>query len=922
MNGTAASKLKYGTGSFILMKKCGIKILTIIAAMFLSSEIFASVVSQEKAKTHLRYKIAVPKDLIVINKRADEVIIKSLNPEIFKSISDEIIAFSKDPNYVSSVKILPKEEDNAVSSLSIKLASPDVELFTFYKDREKYYVMDFWTDADTILNKDKKVAIEADKAKEAPKKVDALPVAKKPEANSTEKTVLKRPEVAKAQVKTVKKAASEKAISPYRDFRYGASFLWDYEPLEPTLKKVVDLSRKTPEFFYPIKDRSYTKNEKEAHIQLSINLYRKKKFGLMYKSIELYKQKYGEEDQVDINEYLKANAILKENIDKGNTEPVKTALAMISTIAERTDNYEMKKGIYKYLLTSKIENNDYIKLLELAKKFYVASKENFDYEESGYAAELILYSLTNLRQVEKLRELIADKTVRKLVPAQLMIAYEIYTLLSMNKTKEVIDTWEKNKKGMVKPIHSAILYNVAEALFREAEYEKAISFYDDFIANYTYITQSGFARTRLALCYEILEKDVNQTLELYKRAINRSQNFDSTYEARLRYTALRTIRKRKIDQSDLEMRALLDIKDTKKKPVLSRDVTKLRWLIRLRSYLVDEKFKEALSYLTALPLTSMKPSERRVFEGDGAEAIYGIMMQNYKSTEYGKVIKAWEVYKEKYVDKVAMDPTLNFIVGKSYVKLGIFSGFDEIYESFSKMKTSPTRTFPIWVERRKMNTSAVILEELKLSKNMKLKNWDLALENVNRIKTLAPGYSKVDFYKGLIQYHRKNYRSAEESFENYLSVQEGEKIFDPTDLASMLDAYTDSVYQLGDYKKFQKVSSAILSDTRNFGVKNQLMTKVKEKISYLNLEVLAGSNQKGTEYLLVARIKKFLEEYQNSVYKGRLQYLLGLALADTKKEKEAMKVFSEILEDESISEYIKEMVKSELSLLKIKNQTI
>lgn len=900
------------------MKKCGIKILTIIMAMFLSSEIFAAIVSQESAKTHLRYKISVQKDLIVINKRGDEVIIKSLNPEIFKKIADEIISFKKNQNYIRTVKILPKKEGNAVSSLSIKLASADVELFTFYKDREKYYVMDFWTDADTILNKDKKIA----KKKEVKKETKAaLPVAKR-STTAPKKTVLKRPEP-KQRVKTVaKKPKAKKRVAPYRDFRYGASFIWDYKPLQPTLKKVVDLSRKTPEFFYPVKDRNYSKNEKEAHIQLSINLFRKKKFGLMYKSIELFKQKYGEEEAVDIQEYLKANAILKENIDKGNTEPVKTALAMLSTIAERTDNYELKKGIYKYLLTSEIQNKDYIKLLDLSKKFYVTSKENFDYEESGYAAELILFSLTQLRQVEKLRELIADKTVRKLVPGQLMIAYEIYTLLSMNKPKEVIKTWEKNRKGMVKPIHPAILYNVAEALFREAEYKKAINFYDDFISNYTYITETGFARTRLALCYEILERDVNQTLELYKRAINRSQNFDSTYEARLRFTALTTVRKRKLNAKDKEMRALLDVKKTKKMPVLSREMKKLRWLVRLRTFLVDEKFTESLSYLSALPLNSMKPSEKRVFEGDGAEAIYGIMMQNYKNSEYGKVIKAWEIYKEKYVDKVAMDPTLNFIVGKSYVKLGIFSGFDEIYRSFSKMEASPTRTFPVWVERRGMNTSSVILEELKLSKNMKLKNWDLALKNVERIKKMAPRYDKVDFYKGLIQYNRKNYRSAEESFENYLSSQDGERIFDPNDLALMLDAYTDSVYQLGDYKKFQKVSSAILTDTRNFGVKNQLMTKVKEKISYLNLEVLAGSNQKGTEYLLVARIKNFLKGYPKSVYKGRLQYLLGLALADTKKEKEAMKVFSEILEDESISEYIKEMVKSELSLLKIKNQTI
>ncbi|MCO4792454.1 MAG: tetratricopeptide repeat protein [Bacteriovoracaceae bacterium] len=919
----SASKQFYGTGSSIRMKKSGIKFLTIVLGLLLSLEVFAAVVTQENAKTHLRYKIAIQKDLIIVNKRGDEVIIKSLNPEMFKKVSDELIALKQNPDYIKQINVMPKAAGNAVSILKIKLSNPDVELFTFYKDREKYYVLDFWTDADTILNKDKKIAKKAKKSKKQVKSKRANPVAKTPKGkSSTQKNVLKRPTSNKLAKNTKKKKSQRKRNKKYRDFRYGASFIWDYKPLAPSLKEIVNLSRKTPEFFFPIKNRKYSKNEKEAHVQLSINLYRKKKYGLMYKSIELFKQKYGEEELVDINEYLKANAILRENIEKGNTEPVKTAMAMLSNIAERTDNYELKKGIYKYLMTSKIQNKDYIKLLDLAKKFYISSKENFDYEESGYAAELILHSLTNLQQIEKLRELVQDKTLMKLVPPQLMIAYEIYTLLSMNKPGEVIKAWKKNKKGMVKPIHSAILYNVAEAYFRNAEYQKALRFYDDFITNYNFMTESGPARTRLALCYEILEKNVDQTLELYKRAINRSRKFDSSFEARIRFTALRTVRKNKRSSKDMEMRALLKIKDTKKKPILSRDLKKLLWLVRLRTFLTDGKYKEALSYLSVLPLNSLKPSEKRVYEGDGAEAIYGIMINNYKSSEYGKVIKAWEVYKEKYVDKVAMDPFLNFIVGKSYIKLGVFSGFDDIYKSFSEMKKSPARTFPVWVKRHGMSSSSVILEELKLSKNMKLKNWDLALSNVNQIKKMAPRYDKVDFYKGMIQYNRKNYRSAEDSFENYLSSQEGERIFDPTDLASMLDAYTDSIYQSGNYKKFQKVSSAILKDTRNFGVKNELMLKVKEKINYLSLEILAGKNEKGTEYLMVARIKRFLKTYKNSSYKGRLQYLLGLSLADTKKEKEAMKVFNNILKDESISEYIKEMVKSELSLLKIKNQAI
>ena len=46
--------------------------------------------------------------------------------------------------------------------------------------------------------------------------------------------------------------------------------------MTPVYKNLIDVSNKTADFFYKIKDRDYEKNDKEAHIQLTINLYRKK----------------------------------------------------------------------------------------------------------------------------------------------------------------------------------------------------------------------------------------------------------------------------------------------------------------------------------------------------------------------------------------------------------------------------------------------------------------------------------------------------------------------------------------------------------------------------------------------------------------------------------------------------------------------
>ena len=880
------------------MQPIKLKTLTLLT-FFTLFNVQAGIIVQEKGSTHLRWNIFAPKDLVQIQKNKDTVQFKTLNTELFIKLEQAIKEIDPDGKYITSIKALGPSEMSNSSKIEVSLKSEAVELFSFYKDRDKKLVVDFWTEETNQVNT---------VAKEAPKKIAAPKLVVKKKAVKANKNVI------------VQKSVIPAVNSPYRDFRYGASFVWDYSPLAPTLKKVINLDSKTPEYFYKLKNRNVSTSEAEAHMQLTINLFRKKKWGLMYKSIKLFNKKYGENTEFDTNEFMKANAILRENFSKGNTEPVKMSISMFENILLKSKNYELRSGIYKYLIPYYIKSQDYVKSLELTKKYYVDSKESHDYEESNFAAEGILFNLAKLKQVEKVQELLKEKTIQKILPKQVMIAYELYTYLSLGKVEEVIKLYEKNKKGLVKPVHPVILYNVAEAYFRNSNYDRAAKIYDEFLSDYSFHAKSSEARIRIAQSWEIREKDFAESVELYKNAINRSQNVEIGFEARIRYVALRNLRKKKVSESDREIKVFLTsgLKNVK----IEKDLKKLLWQVRLRTFIVEKKYDEALAYLNALPLKSMVPTDRRVFESDGAEVVYGVIESSFNSGEYANVIKAWEIYKDQYVDKVANDPQMNFLVANAYIRLGLMDGFDELYEKFSKSKLEITKTFPVWVERTNSANAKSLLAELQIVRNLKLKNWDVVKREISSLRKAKTNIEKLDYYQGLLSYHTGDWKEGSRAFEKFLSSGKDESITDPKEVAELVKAYTDCLYEIGDTKKYQKVANALLSDTRRLKNKNEYMDSVREKVSYLNIELLAGDEKDENFLLTEAKIKSFKKEFSKSIYSGRIDYLLGLSLLNNKKDDEGKKVLETLISDEGVDEHIKNLARSELSMLKIKNKTL
>ncbi|WP_172867709.1 tetratricopeptide repeat protein [Halobacteriovorax marinus] len=874
--------------------------MTLIAFLTILN-VKAGIIVQEKGSTHLRWNIFAPKDLVQIHKNKDTVQFKTLNTELYIKLEQAIKEIDPDGKYITSIKTVGPSEMSNSSKVEVKLKSENVELFSFYKDRDKKLVVDFWTE---------------ESSESAPVANVSKPVAKPVKKAAKKKVVAAKP----AKNVIVQKSVNPKMNSPYRDFRYGASFIWDYSPLAPTLKKIINLDRKTPEYFYKVGNRDVSKSEAQAHMQLTINLFRKKKWGLMYKSIKLFNKKYGEETEFDTNEFMKANAILRENFSKGNTEPVKMSISMFENILLKSKNYELRSGIYKYLIPYYIQANDHIKSLELTKKYYVDSKENHDYEESNFAAEGILYNLAKLKQIDKVQELLKEKTIQKILPKQVMLAYEMYTYLSLEESEKVIKLYEANEKSLVKPVHPVILYNVAEAYFRNSNYSKAAKVYDDFIKDYSFHSKSSEARIRIAQCWEIQEKNFDETIELYKNAINRSQNSEIGFEARIRYVALRNLRKKKVDDSDREVKVFLTsgIDNVR----IESDLKKLLWQVRLRTFIVEKKYDEALAYLNALPLKSMIPTDRRVFESDGAEIVYGVIEKSFEEGIYANVIKAWDIYKDQYVDKVANDPQMNFLVANAYIRLGLMDGFDELYEKFSKSKYDISKTFPIWVERKNSADTKTLLSELQVIRNLKLKNWSVVGKELNTLRNEKASIDKLEYYQGLLSYHTGDWKKGADSFEKFLSSGKDSSITDPKEIAELVKAYTDCLYELGDTKKYQKVASALLSDTRGLKKKNEYMDSVREKVSYLNIELLAGDEKDASFMLMESKIKRFKEEFSKSIYLGRVNYLLGLALLNNKKNEEGREILEKLISEDGIDEHIKNLARSELSMLKIKERTL
>jgi hypothetical protein len=899
------------------MIKLSLLIMTLCVASALSSAVaLADVINQENLKTHLRWNLTVPRDQVYIVKRDQTLFFETVNLELFDQLSQELGRLKVNSQYVNDISYSKENFPSRPATITVKLKDPSVELFSFYRDADKKYILDFWINTDLVTEKVSSfqkplpVPVETKKAVVPTPK----PVAKTNDKSPTQILVNRKSNILPV-VEATSSAADQKKVNPgFRDFRYGASFFWDYAPMIPQLEKDINLSSKVPEALYPIKDRTNLDDPKEAHLQLSINFYKEEKWGLMNKSITLYMKKYGRDSNFVFNEYLKANALLKGNIAKPNRGITQSAMVILENIKDLTKEYELKSAILRYLIQYNVDTKDHVKTLELAKELYVEARGDFDQTLVIQSALTILHSLAQLRQIDKIEAFLTEnKKIDSILPPQMSLAYSTYALLAKGDSKELIKRYRSVEKSLVKPVHPAVLYNVGESLFRHAEYDASVKVFDEFLASYSYLLQAPNARLRLALSYELLDRPAEENLLLYKNAIDRSTSPEIRYEAKLRYVAMALARKVKPTEADRETEVFLEQSPDETK-AMNADLKKLLWLVRLRMFIATKEYDKALSYLTSIPLDSLKPAERRVFEGDGAEIVYGLIQAAYLKEDYAKAVKIWEVYKDKYESKVAKNIYMNFVVCDSFIKLGLFKSYDRAFASFKEVQDKEARTFPIWVDRLKTTNLSQMIEELNLIRLVADSNWTAAEAKLASYPVSLRDSLNYPFYKGLVHFNQKKYSDAAGEFEKVLIKQNPENQLTPRQTADLLMGYVESLYQLKDQERFKTIVKALNDDIGKS--KSAPILNISERINYLLIETYAGESKPEWKEL-EDMTKSFREKFQKSPYTARISYLYGLSLIKNAKVPEGREVFSMLTNDKNVPAHIKEMCRSELATLEL-----
>ncbi len=889
------------------------KAVTAVFLFSLCQLVWAEVLSFEKFKTHLRMNLNVKKDQLYISKKGNEVLLETLNLELFENLQKEAAPLQSNSEYFSNIQGSKDDYPNNAAVLSLGLKSSNVEIFSFYKASENKYIVDFWINDGQEKKEEAKPVVQ--KVAPVAPQATAKPEVVVKKVEPVQKAVEAKPvtPVVEAAPKKAVKMFSETRQSGNRDFRYGASFIWDYQPLLPSFKKLVDLSNKTPEFFYPIKDRNYKADEKESHMQLSINLYRKAKWGLMNKSISLYIKKYGKDANSYLNDYLKANALIRSNFAKKEQSVFNSAYGILSDILPQTKDYELRKALFTYLLQVNLDNGDHITALEMSKKLYIESNNNFDQEMAIVAARSVLHNLAKLNQLEKMKSFLSDKTIKKLLPGQIALAYFSYVYLKLEKLDELAALYENRKAGLIKPVHEAILYNMGELSFRLAKYEQAIKFFDDFVNEHSYYLESSYARLRIALSYDLLEKNTKELLALYRDAIDKSSVAVVRYEAKVRYVGLRIARNRSLDKDDLETLSFLDAKEDEKKQVHS-SLKKLLWQVRLRSLISEKKLQQAISYLSSIPINTFLPLERRVFEADGAEIVYGLIKKLYQEEKYAETVKVWEVYKNRYVQKVAVNPYLNFLVCHSYLQLGLSESFERNYQAFIALKDQEQVSYPLWIERKEVGNVSALIGELRLLSLLKEKEWDKATAFIAQMKSDKMQLLKYEYYEGFVAFQKEDFKLTQAKFEDLLLGKIDQIELSADEVANVMTMYVESIYKQGLHDRFREVAKAFLVDLDKGQFEKKV--QVEEKISYMLIESLMSSRD--YEAIEVLKLtERFLKDHAQSTYASRVSYLRARALVSGKRMAEGKAILEEIVKNSQTPHYIKQLARTELLSLEL-----
>ncbi len=658
----------------------------------------------------------------------------------------------------------------------------------------------------------------------------------------------------------VKKINNKVKHNPDLDFRYGSLFFWNLEPLSPEIKMSFNYRRKTPDQIIKLNEREVEKSDEEAHLQLTLNLFKSMKWGLMYKSIDLFNQKYPQTKNNDFNEFLKLNSLIKERYINGKTFPTKEIVKRLDLFTQTSQNAKFNMAIYEYLLSYHIDKKNIEDILKTATSLYVLSKKNYFPEKMTKSLELVIHALSIKGDVDKISKLLKDNEVHKFLSKHKIREFDTYTKLRRNKSEELVSEYERSKKGIVGNLPRTLLYNLGEAYFRQGNYKKSIKLYDKFLKNHSKDISASKARLRIALCYELLGKDLNLVSKLYRNAIDRGSDVLDRFEASIRYVGVALLRKKdRISYSEAE--SFLNIPKGISSTAINGDVKKILWLTRLRSLIVAGKLGLAKDYFYELPLDKISFEDRKVFFGDFSEILLGLMHESFNKKNHSEVIKLFSELEKTENTYVPIRSAHYFIEAASYLSLGVEKSSES--SLIKAKKISDTNVYPNWISKSINNQIKHTIKVVRF-------NLELANKKYSDAINIANGISDNQLRASLllkVLEKKKDYKNYIQKIEDFY-LGDLDKGISKERNSDLISHYIFSLIMDGDYIKAKKVllSSAL-------GTSESWITE-KNEFSLLNLiEFFSSPRHSDKEFQKLVLL--YGNNFSKGKWRGKVNYIVA-----------------------------------------------
>ena len=136
------------TGSLTLNYSKNLLMTLIAASVFAATSVLADIINQESFKTHLRWNLLVPREQLFVVKRDQTLFIETVNLDLFEKIAGELAVIKTNGQYIEGIGYSKENFPARPATITVKLSDPSVELFSFYRDADKKYILDFWINTD------------------------------------------------------------------------------------------------------------------------------------------------------------------------------------------------------------------------------------------------------------------------------------------------------------------------------------------------------------------------------------------------------------------------------------------------------------------------------------------------------------------------------------------------------------------------------------------------------------------------------------------------------------------------------------------------------------------------------------------------------------------------------------------------------